>query len=159
MTNLIGAGILGVILAAVTGALAGGGAYTFYYAHGASYLSNDPKACVNCHIMRDHYDGWQKSSHHAVASCNDCHVPPGGIRKWLVKAENGYWHSRAFTFQDFHEPIRIRPGNAAVLEENCIRCHQGVVEGIIAGHAPASSPDGLFGCVRCHQAVGHGPPR
>ena len=35
------------------------GAYTFVYARGASYLTNDPAACVNCHVMREPYDGWR----------------------------------------------------------------------------------------------------
>jgi hypothetical protein len=28
--------------------------YTFVYAKGYSYLTNDPGACANCHIMADH---------------------------------------------------------------------------------------------------------
>src|ERR1043166_9012093 len=99
------------------GVLAGMGGYTFYYAKGAAYLSNDPKACVNCHIMRDQYDSWQKASHHSFAMCNDCHVPHDFVGKWLTKAGNGYHHSEAFTLQNFHEPIQIRPSNAAVLKE------------------------------------------
>ena len=51
------------------GFVLGGGAYTFIYAKGASYLTNDPKACINCHVMQEQYDGWIKSSpfeiHHA----------------------------------------------------------------------------------------------
>src|SRR5687768_12330901 len=80
------------ILFAFGGGLFGLGCYTFVYAQGASYLSNDPKACVNCHIMRDHYDGWLKASHHAVATCNDCHTPHEIIPKYFSKAENGFWH-------------------------------------------------------------------
>ena len=109
--------LAGVVLSLLTGVFLGVSAYTFYYARGFSYMSNDPKACVNCHIMREEYDGWQKASHHAVAVCNDCHLPHDPLGKLLVKASNGYHHSRAFTFQDFHEPVRIRPGNAQVLEE------------------------------------------
>src|SRR5205823_3023502 len=68
----------------LVGTLLGTGAFTVRYAEGFSYLSNDPKACVNCHIMRDQYDGWQKASHHAVASpllnvaraCQTCHRYP-----------------------------------------------------------------------------------
>ena len=41
-----------VALFGMVGLLVGIGSYTFYYAQGASYLSNDPRACVNCHIMR-----------------------------------------------------------------------------------------------------------
>jgi hypothetical protein len=58
---------LGPILLSV--ALAGVSAYTFRYAEGFSYLKTDPKACVNCHILRPQYDGWSKSSHRAVAVC------------------------------------------------------------------------------------------
>ena len=70
---LVGLSLPALALCAVAGALLGLGGYTFWYAEGGSYFSNDPRSCVNCHIMRDHYDGWVKSSHHAVAACNDCH--------------------------------------------------------------------------------------
>jgi cytochrome c nitrite reductase small subunit len=93
------------------GVCLGLGGYTFWYAQGASYLSNDPLACVNCHIMREQYDGWQKGPHHAVATCNDCHAPHDFIPKMASKMRNGWNHSRAFTMQDFHEPIRITPPN------------------------------------------------
>jgi cytochrome c nitrite reductase small subunit len=56
---------------ALLGTLLGSGVYTFVSAHGASYLSNDPAVCVNCHVMREQYDGWLHGSHHAVATCND----------------------------------------------------------------------------------------
>ena len=62
---------------ALAGILAGVGAYTFAYAKGGSYLLDDPQACVNCHVMREHLDGWQQSAHHAHAVCNDCHLPQG----------------------------------------------------------------------------------
>ena len=62
-------------LACTLGLFGGLGTYTFTYAKGLSYFSNDPRACMNCHIMREHFDGWQKSPHHAVATCNDCHTP------------------------------------------------------------------------------------
>ncbi len=76
-------------LSVLLGILFGVGGYTLYYAQGASYLSNDPRACVNCYIMRDQFDSWQKSSHHGVATCNDCHVPRGFAGKRLTKAGNG----------------------------------------------------------------------
>lgn len=73
--SVAGLGVLGLLLAAVVGVFLGLSASTFTYAEGTSYLSNDPRACVNCHIMREQYDAWQKSLHHANATCNDCHVP------------------------------------------------------------------------------------
>jgi cytochrome c nitrite reductase small subunit len=141
---------------AALGVVLGLGAYTFRYAEGTAYLSNDPRACVNCHIMRDHYDGWQKASHHAAAACNDCHVPHDLAGKYLTKAENGFWHSYGFTFQNFAEPIRIKPRNARVLQDNCIECHSGLVREIIDRGSAADSSNN---CLRCHAAVGHGPER
>jgi cytochrome c nitrite reductase small subunit len=138
------------------GVLLGAGSYTVYYGEGLSYLSNDPKACVNCHIMREHYDGWQKASHHAVATCVECHLPHDFVSKWLAKAENGFWHSKGFTLQDFHEPIRIRGKNAAVLQQNCLRCHQDFVHEIAA---TATAGGEAISCTHCHQSVGHGPSR
>ncbi len=112
-----------LLVCALVGGVLGLGGYTFWYARGASYFSNNPQACVNCHIMREHYDSWQKSSHHAVAGCNDCHVPHDFVGKYLSKAENGFWHSKGFTLQDFPEPIRIKPRYARILQQNCIACH------------------------------------
>ena len=94
-------------IAVLIGVLSGVGLFTFQYAEGFSYFSIDPRACVNCHIMQPQFDSWQKASHHAVATCVGCHLPQSGLSKWLAKADNGYRHSRAFTLQDFHEPIMI----------------------------------------------------
>ncbi|MBV6518453.1 MAG: Cytochrome c-type protein NrfH [Candidatus Brocadia fulgida] len=130
--------------------------YTFYYANGASYLSNEPAACVNCHIMREQYDDWQKANHHAVATCNDCHIPHEFIAKYVTKLKNGFWHSKGFTLQDFHEPIRILPANRVVLQKNCLYCHRAFVSEI-ATH-PGNDQQ-MLDCIHCHSRVGHGPSR
>jgi cytochrome c nitrite reductase small subunit len=145
-------GLLAYLACVGVGVVLGLGAYTAHYAEGLSYLSNDPKSCVNCHVMRDQYDSWQKASHHATATCNDCHIPAHGLAKWLVKAENGFWHSKGFTLQDFHEPIMIRVKNRTVLDANCVHCHEGLVHDIHLFNDTA----GQEGCVRCHAGVGHG---
>jgi len=131
------------------------GLFTFNYAEGLSYLSNDPKACVNCHIMNEQYEGWQKGSHHAVAGCNDCHVPHELVGKYVSKGLNGYHHSTAFTLQNFHEPIFITPRNAAALQANCIRCHGEFVHEIMT----ATTQRDTVACVHCHREVGHGARR
>ncbi|MCZ6632812.1 MAG: NapC/NirT family cytochrome c, partial [bacterium] len=87
------------------GCLFGLGSFTLYYGEGFSYFSKDPKACMNCHIMKPQFDSWQKSSHHTLATCVDCHLPHDFLGKYIAKAENGYNHSKAFTLQNFHEPI------------------------------------------------------
>lgn len=135
------------VAALVAGSAIGLGFFTFVYAGGASYLGNDPKTCANCHVMNEHYAAWQKSSHHSVAGCNDCHAPPGGLRKYWVKAVNGYNHSYAFTSGDFVDPIRITAKNREVTEEQCRRCHSELVDTM--GHSDSLS------CTRCHDSVGH----
>ena len=137
--------------AVIAGIALGVGGYTFVYAKGSSYLTNDPAACANCHIMREQYEGWQKSSHHAVAVCNDCHTPHALIPKYYVKGRNGFWHSFYFTTGLFPEPIRITPGNARVTQDACHHCHAEMVEAI--DHAAGDREE--EGCVRCHPSVGH----
>jgi cytochrome c nitrite reductase small subunit len=143
-------------LASLVGAAAGLGAFTFAEADGLSYLRDDPRACANCHVMNDVYEGWQKGPHHAVATCNDCHVPHDFFGKWLSKGLNGFHHSRAFTLQDFHEPIRITPRNAEALQASCLHCHGELVHDVAT--ARRSSGDAVR-CVTCHRDVGHGPTR
>lgn len=138
--------------AVVLGLTAGIGFYTFAYARGASYLTDDPGACANCHVMEEQYAGWTKSSHRSVAVCNDCHTPPGLVPKYATKALNGWNHSFAFTTGRFPDPIRITPRNRRVTEAACRKCHASIVE-TIDGHA--ESADLQLSCIRCHRNVGH----
>ncbi len=151
-------------IAALLGILIGISLTTFNYAQGLSYLSNDPAACVNCHIMRDEYESWRKGGHHAFATCNDCHVPPQFPQKYIAKARNGYHHSTGFTFQPsrpdepgaklvFEEPIRIKAANSQILQDNCLRCHGDFVHDIVRG---STWDENAIRCVHCHRGVGHG---
>jgi cytochrome c nitrite reductase small subunit len=137
--------------ALLIGAAIGIGAYTFVYARGASYLTNDPKACVNCHVMREQFDGWIASSHHGVAVCNDCHAPHDLAGKYAIKALNGFRHSVAFTTGRFPEPIRITALNRRVTEETCRYCHADIVQAI----DPTPGHSGRLDCIACHRSVGH----
>lgn len=142
-----------VAVACAVGVILGLGSFTFGYAEGWSYFSTDPSACNNCHIMNPQYDAWLKGSHHHVAGCNDCHLPHTFVPKWVAKARNGFNHSWAFTFQNFHEPIQITPANAEILQEACVHCHQALVHPLLAS---TRSPADEVQCVRCHDDVGHG---
>ena len=144
---------VGLVAALAVGLVGGLGAFTFRYAEGLSYLSSDPKACVNCHIMRDEYTSWQQGAHHARATCVQCHLPHDFVGKWLAKAQNGWNHSAAFTLQNFHEPIRIGPKNARILQEACVTCHAEMVSELVSGSTTDSD---AVKCVHCHRGVGHG---
>lgn len=139
-------------VAAAFGVLGGLGVFTFGYGEGYAYLGNDPAICANCHVMQEAYDSWQKSSHHGVAVCNDCHAPHDSLLgKYLTKADNGFFHSLAFTTGDFKAPIQIKERNARVVQEACIFCHRELVNHLL----PAQQGGDMLSCVHCHASVGH----
>ena len=142
-----------VLMAAaiLLGSLVGVGGYTFVYAKGYSYLTNDPGACANCHVMNDHFAAWTRSSHRAVAVCNDCHTPPGLVPKYVTKASNGFWHSFYFTTGGYPDPIRITGRNRMVTERACRHCHEELTQSIDATHGAGRE----ISCLRCHETVGH----
>lgn len=140
---------LHLALALAIGASAGLGTFTFGYGDGAAYLGNDPASCANCHVMQESYDTWLRSSHTGVATCNDCHLSHHPIGKWITKADNGFFHSLAFTTGRFPDPIRIKPRNRRVTQAACLHCHGDFV------HASPLAADDALLCVHCHDAVGH----
>ena len=121
--------------------------------------------CANCHIMSEHYAAWIKASHHAVATCNDCHTPHNIVGKYTVKARNGFWHSFYFTTGSFPDPLRITERNREVTEHACRYCHAEITEAIDHSTADVSvrsesavrsrHADEPMSCVRCHRYVGH----
>lgn len=142
----------GALLIGLVGGLGLGiGSYTFVYAKGFSYMTNDPAACANCHIMQAHFDAWSKSSHKAVAVCNDCHTPHNFVGKYYTKGRNGYHHSLAFTTGWFHEPIQITEWNRSITEQTCRDCHQDIVQAIDT----SCQHEEPLSCTRCHSTVGH----
>lgn len=148
--------LLALVVAVALGLAAGVGSYVFVYAEGASYLTNDPNACANCHVMADHLQAWAKSSHHAVAVCNDCHAPRDFLGKYAVKGINGWNHSIAFITGRFDEPFHITPMNRRVTAAACRVCHANIVEAI--DHPWTRDGDIVaepVACVRCHANVGH----
>ena len=136
---------------AFVGIAIGIGAYTFIYAKGASYLTNDSASCANCHVMQGVYDSWTRSSHHAVAGCNDCHTPPGLVARYASKARDGFLDSVAFTSGRFPDSIRMSARSVRITERACRKCHAAILQSI----------DRLDGrqneltCIECHRGVGH----
>ncbi|HYV75188.1 MAG TPA: cytochrome c nitrite reductase small subunit [Candidatus Binatia bacterium] len=114
--------IQGILIGVVIGVAVGISVYTFAYAKGWSYLTDNPAACANCHVMREQFDGWLKSSHRAVATCNSCHTPANLIGKYATKASNGFWHSFFFTTGGYEDNIQIKPHSLAITEQACRNC-------------------------------------
>lgn len=146
--------IITLLLSILIGITIGVGAYTFIYAKGGSYLTNDPSACANCHIMSDHFNSWIKSSHHAAAVCNDCHTPEGFFPKYFTKASNGFWHSYGFTTGWFPDPIQIKQRNREIANEACEKCHQDMIA-FIESNEDEDENEEEARCIQCHNTVGH----
>lgn len=145
------ASLLVLGIAGVVGVALGLGGVAVHYGEGTSYLSEDPAACTNCHIMQEQFDSWVKSSHHIASTCNSCHLPQDPVMKWVSKADNGFFHSWAFTFRNHPEPIRIKPRNRRIVNRNCVACHSELVHEIL----PEARAGGSESCLHCHKDVGH----
>jgi len=125
-----------------------------------SYLSGDPKVCINCHTMNTHYATWQHSSHRDHTTCGDCHLPRDSfLDKMLAKSRDGYNHSLAMTLGTYGDNLKISGNAAKRIQANCISCHQGIVSQMLASselyHSTVDIPMGRP-CWECHRALPHG---
>lgn len=144
------------------GTLAGLAVLVFHVSRADSYLSDDPRTCVNCHVMAPQYATWFHSRHREVATCNDCHVPHDNvIRHYAFKASDGMRHAFMFTFRLEPQVIRIHEAGQRVVQENCIRCHAATVHVTRLAEVrgdDAAAVEGLR-CWACHRETPHGRVR
>lgn len=135
------------------------GLHIFYISNAVSYLSDDPLACINCHVMTPQYATWERSSHGKVATCNDCHVPQDHIvRTYYFKAMDGLRHATMFTFRLEPQVIRIKSAGREAVQQNCVRCHSNQIHPIglraINNRSVEDQRPGY--CWDCHREVPHG---
>ncbi|MCT4603666.1 MAG: cytochrome c nitrite reductase small subunit [Marinifilum sp.] len=135
------------------------GCYVLYLSKAASYLSDAPETCVNCHVMAPQYATWNHSSHREVATCNDCHVPHNNVfNKYFFKAKDGLRHASMFALRMEPEVIFILDEGKEVVHNNCIRCHsQQLTDPKLAVQVPNhahNTQDRV--CWECHREVPHG---
>ncbi len=143
----------GIVLAALIGVTIGVTGFTFQYSGFFNYFYDDPATCAGCHAMSEQYEGWMKGPHREVATCNSCHTVHGNVvAKYVNKADNGFFHALWFTADNYPENIQIRDHNRAIVEDSCVYCHGGLVDGV--SHASAANGERLS-CIRCHDGVGH----
>lgn len=124
-----------------------------------SYLSDDPTACINCHIMIPQYATWSHGAHGRVTVCNDCHVPHDNVfRKYWFKANDGLRHSWKFTFRLEPPVIRAIEESRVVIQENCIRCHGPMVRRVYLENPAYEQVTDAHTrrCWECHRETPHG---
>lgn len=132
----------------------------FYALRAHSYLSDDPAACMNCHIMAPYYATWFHSSHSRHATCNDCHVPhENELRKWVFKGTDGIRHTAIFLTKGEKQVLRATPTSSQVIMNNCIRCHTQLNQELVSSgrinYMMAQAGEGKS-CWDCHRNVPHG---
>ena len=138
------------------GVTAGMGLFVLHISRVASYLSDAPETCMNCHVMTTEYLTWRHGSHANAATCNDCHVPHTSLlARYGFEAKDGLWHATVFTMRWEPQVIRLSAGAVPVVEDNCRRCHaQAIADVAVAAHRP-----GDLRCWDCHREVPHGAVR
>lgn len=147
------------VVAVALGAIVGLGLYIINVANVGSYLTDDPRACINCHVMTTEYITWNHSSHREVASCNDCHVPHENIaKKYFFKAKDGLYHATIYTLRKEPQSIVMHEPGQEVVQNNCIRCHSDQVTDSKRG---SFIEDHLHSrldrqCWECHRETPHG---
>jgi cytochrome c nitrite reductase small subunit len=110
------------------GIFCGLGLYALYISRAPSYLSDNPKTCVNCHIMAPQYVTWYHSAHREGSNCNDCHVPHNNVaNKYYFKAKDGLRHATIYTLRREPQVILIKEDGREVVQGNCIRCHESLL--------------------------------
>jgi cytochrome c nitrite reductase small subunit len=143
----------------VGGILCGLGLVILHTSNATSYLSDEPTACMNCHVMAPQYATWQRGSHGRVTVCNDCHVPHNNVfRKFAFKASDGLRHSFMFTFRLEPQVIHVKEAGITVLQENCIRCHANLINqgSLVEVTAERASHGAGKLCWDCHRETPHG---
>lgn len=141
------------------GIFCGTGLLVFRLSNAVSYLSDEPRTCVNCHVMASQFSTWQHSSHTRVATCTDCHVPHDNVfRKYAFKAADGIRHAYVFTFRLEPQVIQIKDAGKAAVQENCIRCHNALVDRVSIRKISAEGAHRDEGhlCWGCHRETPHG---
>ena len=148
------------IILILSGIIIGGGFLVIYLLRGHTYLTDEPSACVNCHIMAPYYATWKHSSHSQNTTCNDCHVPHENVvKKWAFKGMDGMKHVFAFVTNSEPQVMQAITSSSQVIMNNCIRCHEQLnTEFVKTGRVDymMSMVGKGKACWDCHRDVPHG---
>ena len=132
--------LLGVLIGAAAGAFA---------AFGPPKLlakSEMPDFCAACHVMEAEYEAWFHECVHRRINCVDCHLPHrNAAAHYIWKSIDGLKDMVVFYSGRVPEFIKASHHAQHVLQSNCIRCHETMVENI----------DNDRQCWSCHRRMAH----
>jgi cytochrome c nitrite reductase small subunit len=126
--------------------LAGVGAFVSFGPPGLYAKSGTPEFCAQCHVMEGEYENWFHNAGHRRQKCIECHLPNDNAARHLaLKGMTGMWDSFVFYSGRVPETIQISKDGAAIVKENCIRCHEQMVSRINEDRD----------CWQCHRRLSH----
>ena len=118
-----------------------------------SYLGDDPKACINCHVMIPQFVSWERSSHREVAHCSDCHIPHDTfLNKWAYKFKSGAVDTDVYITHGEPKVITLKESSVETVKNNCIRCHAEQTMALRIHNETDRK------CWDCHREMIHGRP-
>lgn len=108
--------------------------------------SGQPEFCVRCHVMEGQYEAWMHAGAHRRKNCVDCHLPnENGAVHYTWKAVDGLKDMAVFYTGAVPERIALTDHGKAVVQQNCVRCHEQTVMMIDQGRR----------CWSCHRRISH----
>ncbi len=132
-----------VLLALVA---AGVGAFVSFGPPGLYARSGTPEFCAGCHVMEAQYEAWFYNGAHRSAKCIDCHLPNDNKARHVAwKGIEGMRDAYAFYSGRVPDRIRLSEHGAAILQENCMRCHEELLSRINEDRQ----------CWQCHRRHSH----
>ena len=143
------------------GVIIGLGIYLAQISRFTSYLSDDPTACINCHVMNTAYDTWAHSAHREVTTCNSCHIPHDNIiKKYVFKGMDGFRHAWVFTTRTEPQVLRISKRGEGTVQTNCMSCHEDTLlqHGNLFTQEQVDNKNEVK-CWSCHKSTPHGKVR
>ncbi len=123
-----------------------GGGFLAFGPPGIYAKSETPEFCGSCHVLETEYEAWFHSGAHKGITCVDCHLPNDTFISHLYwKTVDGLKDWLAFHTGRVSEPIRISKHGAAVVDDNCRRCHAEIISRINEDRQ----------CWDCHRKMTH----
>lgn len=109
--------------------------------------SSSPEYCSSCHVMEAEHNEWFKTGMHRSVKCVDCHLPNDNYASHLIwKGIDGSKDLVFFYGRLFPERINISHHGKEVVQQNCVRCHEGLVWRVSESDRP---------CWSCHRRANH----
>ncbi len=123
-----------------------GGAFLAFGPPGIYAKSETPEFCGSCHVLGMEYETWFHSGAHARITCVDCHLPNDTFARHLAwKTLDGLKDALAFHTGRISDPIRLSRQGAAVVLDNCRRCHAELISRVNEDRQ----------CWDCHRRLSH----